>query len=221
MIRTTAALAMLCFTAPVAAPLVAQSFEGSVTMNMTDNSGMARSMTFLLKGGKMRFDPPGGQLSVIIDPATQRMMVLVTAQHMYMESNFADAAAAAAAASGAKMPASTPSIVKTGKTDMVAGYKCEDVSTTDDDGKMLTICLSSELGGFRLPAASNPMAPQHEANWLSQLGMRDFPLRVTKDGKTVMEVTAIEKKSLDAAMFAVPDGYQSFSMPVRKKPGDN
>jgi hypothetical protein len=213
MTRKVAALILSCFVATTA-PLTAQSFEGTVTMNMTSDNGTARSMSFMLKGGKMRFDPPGGQVSVIIDPATERMMVIVNAQHMYMESSFDEAVTAAQM--NVAVPA--PKIVKTGKFETVAGYKCEDVTATDDDGKTLTICLSSELGGFRLPAASNPMAPQQEAGWISVIGGRNFPLRVKKNGKTMMEATAIEKKSLDASLFAAPEGYQSFAMPVRKKP---
>jgi hypothetical protein len=217
MTRNTAALVLLCIAAPVARPLAAQSFEGTVTMSMTSDDGTARTMSFMLKDGKMRFDPPGGQVSVIIDPATQRMMVVVNAQRMYMESSFADAATAVQG----KVAVADPKIVKTGKFETVAGYKCEDVTATDDDGKSVTVCLSSELGGFRLPAASNPMAPQREAGWLALIGARSFPLRVKKDGKTLMEATAIEKKSLDAGLFVAPDGYQSFAMPpMRKKPDE-
>lgn len=216
--RLTAALTLLCFAAVLAPPLAAQGFEGTVTMNVTSDNGNAHTMNFMLKGGKMRFDPPGGQVAVIIDPATQRMIVIVNAQHMYMESNFGDAAAAVQQ----KVATADPRIVKTGKFETVAGYKCEDVTATDDDGKSVTICLSSELGGFRMPAASNPMAPQAEAGWLAQLGGRNFPLRVKKDGKTIMEATAIEKKALDAGLFTAPEGYQSFAMPpMRKKPDDN
>jgi hypothetical protein len=213
MTHRTAALALsLLFIAP---PLAAQGFEGTVTMNITSDNGNAHAMTFMLKGGKTRFEPGGGQVSVIIDPAAQRMVVIVNAQKMYMESSFADAAAKVDAAGNG------PTIVKTGKFETVAGYKCEDVTATDDDGKSVTICMSSELGGFRMPAASNPMAPQQESGWLAQLGARNFPLRVKKDGKTVMEVTAIEKKSLDAGLFVPPEGYQSFAMPpMRKKPRD-
>lgn len=214
MIRKSAAFVALCAAAASAPRLAAQGFEGTVAMNITSDNGTAHAMSFMLKDGKMRFDPGGGQVSVIVDPATERVIVIVNAQRMYMESSFADAATAVQQ----KTEIANPAIVKTGKMETVAGYKCEDVTATDDDGKTLTICLSHELGGFRMPAASNPMAPQHEATWMSLVGARSFPLRVTKDGKTMMEATAIDKKPLDAALFTAPDGYQSFSMPVRKKP---
>ena len=215
MTRKTAALALLPLLPLlcIAPPLAAQGFEGTVTMNVTNDNGNAHTMTFMLKGGKMRFDPGGGQVSVIVDPAEQRMLVIVNAQKMYMESSFADAAAKV------DVGGKGPTIVKTGKMETVAGYKCEDVTAADDDGKSVTICMSSELGGFRLPTASNPMAPQQEAGWLAHLGGHNFPLKVTKGGKTIMEATAIDKKALDASLFTAPDGYQSFAMPqMRKKP---
>jgi hypothetical protein len=207
----TAALALLC----IAAPLAAQSFEGTVAMNITSESGTVHAMTFMLKGGKVRFEPGGGQLSVIVDPGAKRVMVIVNAQRMYTESDFGGVAAAAQQGVAGK----NPTFVRTGKLETVAGYKCEHVTASDDDGQSVDACLSSELGGFRMPAASNPMAPQREAGWMSQLGSTSFPLKVTKGGKTIMEVTAIEKKALDPALFTAPEGFQSFSMPsMPKKP---
>jgi hypothetical protein len=209
MIRTRAALVLMC----VASPLAAQGFEGTVTMNITGDNGTVRPISYMLKGGKMRFDPAGGQMSVIIDPASQRMMVIMNAQRMYMERDFGGAVAAAQQQAGMKKP----TIVKTGKMETVAGYKCEHVTVTDDDGASVDSCISSELGGFRMPMASNPMAPQRESGWMTQLGGSTFPLKVSKGGKTILEVTAIEKKSLDAALFTAPEGYQSFQMPTMPK----
>jgi Domain of unknown function (DUF4412) len=203
----TLVLTFLCS----AAPLAAQAFEGSVTMSTYSDNGTAHPISYLIKGGKMRFDVGGGQMSVVLDPTAQRMIVIMNAQKMYMERDFAGAVASVQQQAGVK----NPSVVRTGKMDKVAGYKCEHVTITDDDGGAVDSCLSSELGAFRMPAASNPMAPQKESGWITQLGPNNFPLKVSKGGKVVMEVTAIEKKSLDAAMFAPPEGYQSFAMPKR------
>jgi hypothetical protein len=215
MSRTTTALVLMC----IASPLAAQSFEGTVTMNITSDNGAVRPISYMLKGGKIRFDAvgtgPAGPMSVIIDPASQHMMMIITSRKMYMETDFGGAVAAAQQQAAGK----NPSITRTGKMETIAGYSCEHVMVTDDDGTSVDTCISSELGGFRMPTASNPMAPQREAGWLTQLGSGKFPLKVQKGGKTVMEVTAIEKKSLDAALFAAPDGFQSFSMPgMPRKP---
>lgn len=209
MARRPAVLALMC----ISSPLAAQSFEGTVTMNMVSDDGSAHALSYMIKGGKMRFDVGGGQMSVVLDPVAQRMMVIMNAQKMYMERDFGSAVAAVQQQVGEKHP----SIVRTGKRETIAGYKCEHVTVTDDDGASVDSCISSELGGFRMPAASNPMSPQKEAGWLAQLGSTSFPLKVTKGGKTIMEVTAIEKRSLDAALFTAPEGFQSFAMPKRPR----
>ena len=203
----TITFALLCS----ATPLAAQAFEGTVTMNIVRDDGQSHSMSFLLKGGKIRMDPVGTPVSVIMDPVADHMIVIMNAQRMYMERDFPGAMSSVQQQAAGKNPA----IVHTGKTEMVAGYKCEHVTITDDDGQEVDACMSSELGGFRLPAASNPMSPQKEAGWLSQVGATSFPLKVMKGGKTVMVVSAIERKALDPALFVAPEGYQSFAMPRR------
>jgi Domain of unknown function (DUF4412) len=182
-----------------------------VTMSTYSDDGAAHPISYQIKGGKMRFDLGGGQITVVLDPTALRMLVIMNAQKMYMEREFGGAVASVEQQAGAK----TPTIVRTKKMDMVAGYKCEHVMITDDDGGAVDACLSSEFGTFRMPAASNPMSPQKEAGWIALLGPNSFPLKVSKGGKTVMEVTAIEKKALDAALFVAPEGYQSFAMPKR------
>jgi len=197
-----------------AVPLAAQSFEGTVSMTINGENGPGQSMTYMLKDGKMRFELGGGKMAAIIDPAAQHMIVIMTAQRMYMEQNFGSASAAMQAQAGSMK---APTITRTGKMETIAGYKCEHVVATDDDGQTVDVCLSNELGGFRMPTASNPMAPQRESGWIGQLGSGKFPLKAVKNGKTILEVTAIDKKPLDAALFAAPEGFQSFAMPKRPR----
>ena len=211
MIHKAAAL-FLTFTA---VPLAAQAFEGTVTMNMVSDNGDAHAQSFMIRGGKTRFDVGGGMMTVIMDPVAQRMMVIMNAQKMYTERDFGGAVAAVQQRVAGKNPA----VVRTGKMETIAGYKCEHVTVTDDDGASVDVCISSALGGFRMPAASNPMAPQKEAGWMAQLGSTSFPLKVQKGGKVIIEVTAIEKKALDPALFAAPEGFQSFEIP--KRPGQH
>jgi hypothetical protein len=200
-------------------PLAAQSFEGTVSMTITGENSPRQSMTYMLKDGKMRFELGGGKMAAIIDPAAQRVMVIMNAQKMYMEQNFGSVAAAMEGQPGG---AKGPTITRTGKMETIAGYACEHVIATDDDGQTVDICLSSELGGFRMPTASNPMAPQRESGWIAQLGAGKFPLKAVKNGKTILEVTAIDKKPLDAALFTAPEGFQSFQMPsAPKRPARN
>lgn len=195
-----------------AAPLAAQPFEGSITMNMTGDNG-SHTMTFMLKGGMIRFEATP-QIAVVMNPVAQRLMLIMNAQRMYTETDFAGTLNTVQPPAG-----KTPSIVRTGKMETIAGYKCEHVTISDDDGQSVDACLTEALGGFRMPAASNPMSPQREAGWLTKIGATNFPLRVQKNGKTIEEVTAIKKEALDQSLFEAPEGFQSFQMPARvKKP---
>ena len=38
-----------------------------------------------------------------------------------------------------------------------------------------------------------------------------FPLKVVKNGETLLEVTKIEKKKLDPTLFQPPEGFQDMS----------
>jgi hypothetical protein len=207
--------ALFLMLACAASSAEAQAFEGSVTMNVVNDNGAVRAMTFMLKRGMIRFEP-AAQVAVILDPVAQRLMLIMNAQRMYTEVDFA-AAAANGQQQAQAVVGKNPSIVRTGKMETIAGYKCEHVTISDDDGQSVDACLTEALGGFRMPAASNPMSPQREAGWLTKIGATNFPLRVLKNGKTIQEVTAIEKKPLDLSLFEAPEGFQSFQMPVRAK----
>src|SRR5476651_956701 len=96
----TLVLTLLC----AVAPLAAQSFEGSVTMRTNSDNVAAHPISYLIKGGKLRFDIGGGQMSVVLDPTAQRMIVIMNAQKMYMEREFAGAVASAQQQAGVKNP---------------------------------------------------------------------------------------------------------------------
>ena len=57
------------------------------------------------------------------------------------------------------------------------------------------------------------MSLPKEPGWASGLGYNAFPLKVQKGDKVIFEVTASERKSLDAAPFAAPAGFNKFDMP--------
>lgn len=68
----TLVLTFLC----AASPLAAQAFEGSVTMSTYSDNGTPHPISYMIKGGKMRFDIGSGQMSVVLDPTAQRMIVI-------------------------------------------------------------------------------------------------------------------------------------------------
>jgi hypothetical protein len=199
MIRSALLVALTATT------VAAQGFEGGITMTLTSDNGKATEMTYLMKGGKIRMDVPG-QGAMIVDGSTKKMQMLMTQQKMYIEM---DVSSAAAAATGNAKPAT---VARTGRMETIAGYQCEHLTITEDGGATSDVCAATGLGAFMMPSSGRggpPMAQGWEA------GLRDggFPLKVTKGGKVIQEVTKIDKKSLDAALFTVPDGFTKFDMP--------
>ena len=208
MIRKAAAL----FLTVIAVPLAAQAFEGTVTMNIA--SGEERAFRQLPAEGRQDAVRSGRRAG---ERHHRPGRGANDAHRELAEDVHGDGFRRRVAAAQRQIGGKNAAVVRTGKMETIAGYKCEHVTVTDDDGEPVDVCISSDLGGFRMPAASNPMSPQKEAGWMAQLGSTSFPLKVQKGEKTIMEVTAIEKKPLDAALFEAPEGYQSFSMPVRPK----
>jgi len=104
-----------------------------------------------------------------------------------------------------------PKITKTGHTDTVAGYQCEDYDITSSDGKRARVCVS-EAGASWLDVVSHAVP----GNLFWAKGFLDgqkFPLRVIAfetDGaeRDRIEVTKLEKKPLQDALFVAPPGYR-------------
>jgi len=202
--------------AVTAGTLAAQStFEGAISMTLTGDNGKGNDVAYMMKGGKVRMEMGGGRggpAVMIFDMAEKKMLMLMADQKMYMEQSVAGAVDAAAAKGG------TATIKKTGNTETIAGYKCEHVLVTDK-GETSDVCTATGLGAFRMPGGGRGGPPKAES-WESGVGDGGFPLKVTKAGKVVMEVTKIDKKALDASLFAPPADYQKLDMGamMRKRP---
>lgn len=211
MIRIALSLA-LCSTA-----VAAQTFEGAISMTLTGDNGRSIPLTYQLRGGKIRYDMagPAGQVGVVFDPVAQKMLVIMAAQRMVMENDLPAPTAPAAKSAGA-----APTVSRTGRTETIAGYKCEHILITDSDGSVVDACITSEIGGaFQMPGAGNPMAQRAQPGWTNQLGRDAFPLKIQRGDKVVLEVTKVEKKGVDASLFEAPPDYQKMSMPgMMKRP---
>ncbi len=184
--------------------LGAGPFEGAITMNMTNAAGKSESMTYEVKGDKMRFDRPAGPEPgyVIIDGSKATSVDDAKKIAIVMDMSSAPMPATAA-------PVKKPTIEKTGKTETVAGYSCEDWKVTEDNGSKTDACVAK---GIAFPSMGRAK------DWTAELlAEKYFPLKaVTSDStgkeKSRMEVTKIEKKSLDDSRFQVPAGYKVENM---------
>jgi hypothetical protein len=197
--------------------LGAQSpFEGSIAMKMGGDGDKPIEVAYMVKGGKIRMEVPTGRgetMAMIMNMAERKVLILMAAQKMYMEQPMG-----AAVDSAAKDKA--PTIKRTGKTETIAGYKCEHVTVTEANGAVTDVCTATGIGSFQMPSGGGRGGPPKAEAWESALGDAGFPLKVQKGDKVILEVTKLEKKTLDAALFSPPDGYTKFDMGgmMRKRP---
>lgn len=186
-------------------------FEGEITMNVSDAAKPEpKTITYDVKGTKMRFVAPEehGPMSggyVIFDTTAKKMTVVQDAKKTAM---VMDMGAMGGMTPGAPPPGPKPTVDKTGKNDTVAGYTCEQWKITETNGERSDVCVAQGI--------MFPVMGRRGTGWMSQLE-NSFPLRaISYDSagkeKSRMEVTKVEKKSLDDAMFQVPAGYTTQDM---------
>jgi Domain of unknown function (DUF4412) len=200
----------------IAAPLSAQAFEGVISMTINADGGRSIPVVYQVKNGKLRYDMAAGMAAgaIIVDPGDKKMIMLMPAQRMAMETEFAGVVAGMAerAAAGKQ-----PVVTRTGRTEIVAGYKCEHVIVTGDDTRATDVCLTNDIAApFQMPGGGF-MGMGALPQWAAQIG-NAFPLKVEQAGRTVVEVTKVEKKALEDELFTVPEGFQRMSMPNIRRP---
>ena len=107
-----------------------------------------------------------------------------------------------------RVTARPPQVDKTGKTDTVAGYKCE-IWHIVSEKSVGDLCIAEQgTSWFHIPLSGAPA----EYAWASEItDGKHFPLRFVASENGVeqgrVEVTSIQKKALHAEQFQVPTGY--------------
>lgn len=186
------------------------SFEGEVDYKITtgDKSG---DMNYLLKGKKMRMDMDmeGHSQSMIFDMPTRKMLMLMPEQKMYMTMDIPENKQEAAKAK------SEGKFTKTGKTETILGYKCEEWLYESKHGTT-SIWAASGLGNFMGMGQKSGMGASAWTQMVKSKGL--FPLRVTSKGangkgEMSMEATKVEKRSLSDSLFEVPAGFKKMESP--------
>ena len=187
-------------------------FEGVITFQLGSPQG-ALDATYSIKGDHVRMDMSGmGGMTMYMlhDGSTGSSMMVIPAMQMYVEPQMPGMAGRAAAEK------KLAEFKMTGKKETVAGYECEHMVISGDDGTQTDVCAAKGLGGFVM--MNNPMGQRGGGAGASpawqRLGKDLFPLKVQQagGGDVTFEVTKIEKKALDDGLFKVPDGFQKMDM---------
>jgi hypothetical protein len=207
--RAAVAIALFVLVIPSCKKGFGSGFEGEITMHTTSANAAAppQDMIVKVKGDKLRFDTKGADGSntyAIYDPSTNKVTMVMEGQKMYTDLDFATASAPQANTSP-----DSASIDKSGKHETIAGIDCENWTAKDPSGKRSEVCIAQGIAFFDMKGL--------KSGGSSGLGkeLRDkklFPLRsVEYDGAgketSRMEVTKVEKTTLDDAQFSVPKDY--------------
>ncbi len=200
--RRRPAVFALLLTAALPAPAIAQKqFEGYIAQKLTGDKGETQTMETWVKGQRMRVDmSTGGRtMSSIVDHSTGRMMILIPQAKMYMEQAMPDV-----------QGESEATVTRTGRRDVVAGHRCEIIQVKDAKGNLSEICGASGMGNAVMRAGQKTPA------WMR--GMKGFfPLRVSDGkGKVILEVTRVEAKPVDDALFLPPAGFRAMQAPAAR-----
>jgi hypothetical protein len=200
--------------AAIAAPAIvhgqsSKQFEGVVTYQGEGG----RTFQYAIRDGRVRIDLNGEnrQGAMIMDSGSHKMYMLMPEQKMYMEMDVSEMGDTESAADNVKP-------TKTGKTEVVAGHKCEYWTMKEERGQV-DVCLAKDMGSFQ--AFSNKSIGNASA-WQEAIGKNSFPLKVVMhdDGKeeVALVATKVEAKSLDASLFTPPASYKKMEMKM-KGPG--
>jgi hypothetical protein len=210
-----AAVGLFAGPFPVTAALAQGApFEGVVTIRVSDpDGGKPVTAKHYITKNALRFETVmGGNQPhfMIFDHQRKQVISVMPQQRMYMVMPIPDTDEA----DPGMAKKLKESLTKTGKSETIAGYRCEHWLIKDDDDQY-DACVTGDLGAYlemqgRMGGGRNPMSGY---NVLGE--QRVFPLRMSQvGGRTIYEVTNIEKKPLDASLFQPPAGYRKMEMPT-------
>ncbi len=203
-------------------PLSAQAgdFEGVLHMTTTHAAtGSASAMDWYLKGDKARVETSRGegQTSVMIFDAQARTM------HMAMpgQKSYLEISMGGERGEHLKEALEKQTVERTGKTDKIAGYSCEVWRITDKELNRLKndICVAKGFGkAATFWVDPKEMRRSSQPSWVKQLveeggfGLRSIHYDEAGKESSRMEVTSIDKKRLDANLFAFPADWAKQDM---------
>jgi hypothetical protein len=168
-----------------------------------------------------------GAMAMILNPPQRQMIMLMPEQQMFMVMPL-KATPPGAAAQG-DQPPPEPRIEKTGRTEKILGYDCEEWVNTEAD-QTTEFWVTDKLGVFPgLGGGGNPLAGMMggkpaepaRAGWENALRNREgfFPLRVVsrdRRGRELfrLETRAVQPGPLADTLFAPPSGFQKLELPT-------
>ena len=207
----------------LATSVAAQGFEGTVTMHMDNQGRGAADVTVHVKGELAAYaivlpsGPTAGMTMRMImnGPANRITMLLPAAPGMPLP----------AGAKGIKMVTDLSDlpgndgreadmkVTPLGTTQVIAGMSCRDFAV-ESQGQQMNMCVSEEMGQFRMPSLGGPGRQGAPPAWAKAFGDKPmFPLKVWSEKEGVaMEVTSVKRGTVPADAFDEnAEGYTDMS----------
>jgi len=211
----------LCLTIGLVA--TASAFEGKVDMTLTSGpkDKDAMSMSYRIKGDKMRMELGDASTSkkkkkdddamgaMIIDFKKKEIIMLMPSQKMYMVQPIPEQ-------KESKKKSSEPDFKPTGRKEKIAGVEAEEY-VGKSGGKHMEIWVTKEMGRFMSQQGGPGKSVEAWEAFMQKENA--FPLRVItrkKEGgpeESRMETVAIDRSSQSDSLFVPPSDYQKFSVP--------
>ena len=212
---------------PTALP-AQRAFEGTITYRITAE-GATMEVTQMTKGSKVRteMEMPGmpGPMYVLMDTEREVMQTVLPSMGMYMEMNLKQIADQVPMTPEMRETMNqAPKIERLGTSDEIAGITCQNYRFTQGDQETEG-CIATGMGFFMggagggAPGQGSPFAGMGVdfSKLMAEFkdGMMPLRMRLKQNGNwsTVMEATAVERKSLDDSLFQVPSGLRKMNMP--------
>ncbi|MFV0337327.1 MAG: DUF4412 domain-containing protein [Chthoniobacterales bacterium] len=217
-------ISRLVVTLALTAPLAFAGMQISQRVQVDGASKMDSIITTSIEGDKMRVDM-GEESSSIIDSKTGEVITLMHAQKMAMTlpKETMDLAKSMAGNVGEK----SVSYKKTGRTEKINGFDCEEVIATvvEADGKTkqeadIWIAANAPLSDEMVQALKNigqqfGGLPKNSDEAIQELN--GFPIRMiykNPDGTTTtINTLSIAEKDISADSFTVPKNYRGMDLP--------
>lgn len=213
-------------------------FEGTITAKMMPGSERPMEVHYAIKGSRMRVETQlaqGGTATgvVLMDSSAGTHTMLMPQTKTYMSINqdsgkFKEMAEAAAKMSGEANAGDLYKVTTTGQTETVAGYTCQ--HWLMGSNKQTDVCLAKGLGQtgsildqLKTLGLDEQAKAQIQSNpeFLKFAENGAFPMKMSQiengQSKTIMEVTNVERKTLDDSLFAVPSDYKKMEIPGMPK----
>jgi len=210
--RMTPAIVLGLVLTLMSCPALAGEFEGVLHMKTSHReTGTSSAMDWYLKGdkGRMEIARTDGQTQVILfDAGTKTMQMGLPGQKSYMEFSLKSERD-----ESLQDALDAQRIERTGQTDKIAGYTCEVWRVIDKEQSRVKsdLCVAKGFG----KAATFWIDPKEirrssQPAWVKQLveeggfGLRSIQFDEAGKESLRMEVVRIDKKGLDASLFAFP-----------------